>query len=148
MYLGRNIDYNDLDEAMPDFEDHIRNPWRGSTDPEYLAGKTPLGKWLRLVMGVLEDGRVLSAQTVEEVKEPMKTLPVIDMDATGQNIRRLLQERNIIPQELCELMHISSVQSVYHWMQGKSLPTVDHLVDLARVLDVTMEEILVMKDGL
>lgn len=54
MYFGRNIDYHGFcEETVADLEDHIRNPQRGSSDPKYLMGKTPIGKWLRLAMDKL-----------------------------------------------------------------------------------------------
>ena len=70
---------------------------------------------------------------------------VIDMKATGENIRRLLQEKNISATELQSRMNLASVQSVYHWLIGRSLPTVDHLVEMAAVFGVTVDEILVVK---
>jgi len=54
MYFGRNIDYYGFgEEAVADLEDHMRNPERGSSDPKYLMGKTPLGKWLRMALEIL-----------------------------------------------------------------------------------------------
>ena len=54
MFLGRNIAYIGFnEEAVDDFCFHAdewgKKVWHGSTDPEYIAGKVPLSKWLRLV---------------------------------------------------------------------------------------------------
>lgn len=53
MYLGRNIAYYGFnEEAVDDFCFHAdewgKRSWHGSTDPEYLAGKVQMAKWLRL----------------------------------------------------------------------------------------------------
>jgi hypothetical protein len=58
MYLGRNIDYSGFDEeTVDDFcfyadewgrNGRISNHLHGAMDPEYLAGKIRIGKWLKL----------------------------------------------------------------------------------------------------
>ena len=69
---------------------------------------------------------------------------VIDLEATGENIRRIMHERGVSAVEVQEILGLASVKSVYHWIVGRSLPTVDHLVELASVFDVTVDEILVV----
>ena len=60
MYLGRNIAYTGFDEVAVDDFCYYFDEWRkhertgqsincGCTDPEYLAGKKHIAKWLRLV---------------------------------------------------------------------------------------------------
>lgn len=54
MYLGRNLEYNGLcQETVDDFcayaDEKVGGNCSGSTDPEYLAGKARIARWLRLV---------------------------------------------------------------------------------------------------
>lgn len=54
MYLGRNLEYYGLcQETIDDFCDYADEKASencfGSTDPEYLAGKVKIARWLRLV---------------------------------------------------------------------------------------------------
>ena len=54
MYLGRNLEYYGLcQETVDDFcvyaDEKVGNNCSGSTDPEYLAGKVKIARWLRLV---------------------------------------------------------------------------------------------------
>ena len=54
MYLGRNLEYYGLcKETIDDFcfyaDEKAGKNCSGSTDPEYLAGKVPIARWLRLV---------------------------------------------------------------------------------------------------
>ncbi|MCX4379488.1 MAG: helix-turn-helix transcriptional regulator [Lachnospiraceae bacterium] len=42
-------------------------------------------------------------------------------------------------------MNLSCPQSVYRWMRGYALPTVDNLYMLSRLFDVHMEDLLVGK---
>lgn len=67
----------------------------------------------------------------------------VDPCRTGQNIRRLLAERNITVKELRDWLHLSSVQSIYHWFEGKSLPTVDNLYAMSELLQVPIDAIIV-----
>ena len=42
-------------------------------------------------------------------------------------------------------MDFPYVQTIYNWFAGKNMPTLDNLVVLAQILDVTMDEIIVTK---
>ena len=67
------------------------------------------------------------------------------MRATGNNIRKLIKERGLTVAGIREAMNLGSVQPVYRWMSGKTMPTIDHLADLSTILGVTIDQILVMK---
>lgn len=69
--------------------------------------------------------------------------PVIDLVATGANIRRLREERGLTVRDLQHYFGFEEPQAIYKWQAGKSLPTVDNLFALSVCLDVSMEEILV-----
>lgn len=58
MYLGRNLEYYCLnEEVVNDFcaysDETAGENCSGSTDPEYLAGKVRIARWLRLVKKVI-----------------------------------------------------------------------------------------------
>ena len=73
----------------------------------------------------------------------LKEYPVIDLAATGDNIRRLRMERGLTVRDLQKYFGFEEPQAIYKWQQGKSLPTVDNLYALGKILGITMEEILV-----
>ena len=75
----------------------------------------------------------------------MNTIPfsVIDLAATGRNIRRLREERGLTVRDLQAYFGFEEPQAIYKWQSGKSLPTVDNLYALSALLDVQMDEILV-----
>ena len=60
----------------------------------------------------------------------MKEYPVIDLAATGKRIRQLRKERDLRVEDISEYMGFESVQAVYKWQRGESLPTVDNLYAL------------------
>ena len=70
-------------------------------------------------------------------------VPVIDLRATGQNIKTLRQSADISVRELQMILGFSNPQAIYKWQNGDSLPSIDNLVILAAVLGVTIDEILV-----
>lgn len=72
-----------------------------------------------------------------------KTFPVIDLAATGENITRLRKDRSMTVRDLQSWFGFEEPQAIYKWQKGKSLPTVDNLYALSKLLDVPMEEILV-----
>lgn len=71
--------------------------------------------------------------------------PVIDLQATGKNILRLRQEKGLSVRDVQSYFHFEEPRAIYKWQSGQSLPTVDNLYALSRLLNVSMEEILVGK---
>ena len=71
-------------------------------------------------------------------------IPVVDLNKTGQNICILRKRSGVSVRELQELLGFATPQAIYKWQHGISLPTVDNLVALASILDVSVEEILVV----
>ncbi len=69
-------------------------------------------------------------------------IPGVDLNKTGQNICILRKRSGVSVRELQELLGFATPQAIYKWQHGNSLPTVDNLVALASILDVSVEEIL------
>ena len=72
-----------------------------------------------------------------------KPFPVIDMVATGQNIKRLRKERGMTVRDLQRYFGFEEPQAIYKWQRGMSLPSVDNLYALGALLEVPMEKILI-----
>ena len=73
----------------------------------------------------------------------LNQFPVIDLPATGANIRRLRQSRGLSVRDLQRFFGFEEPQAIYKWQRGQSLPTVDNLYALSALLEVPMNEILV-----
>ncbi len=74
------------------------------------------------------------------------SLPIIDVKATCMNIKRLCAEKGVSITDLQKAMRLESCQACYKWFAGKNLPSIDNLVIISYLLDVTLEEIIVTKD--
>ncbi len=72
-----------------------------------------------------------------------KTFPIIDLAATGDNIRRLRIQRGLTVRDLQSYFGFEEPRAIYKWQRGESLPTVDNLYALGNLLEVPMERILV-----
>lgn len=77
----------------------------------------------------------------------MSVRPVIDMVATGRNIKRLREEAGLTVRDLQSIFGFTTSQAIYKWQHGKAMPTIDNLVGLAAVLRVPVDEIIVMDDN-
>lgn len=66
----------------------------------------------------------------------------IDRVATGENIKNLMEQKNISIKELAEILGVS-FQSVSKYISGKSFPNLDHLISLAVALDVRLQELII-----
>ena len=73
----------------------------------------------------------------------MKTYPVIDPVATGNNIRRLRMERGLTVRDLQSYFGFEEPRAIYKWQKGESLPTVDNLYALGVLFEVPIDQILV-----
>ena len=72
--------------------------------------------------------------------------PVLDMQATGRRIHELRQKHKISIQSLRESMQLESVQAIYKWERGASVPRLDNLILLSKILETPIESILVIHD--
>ena len=68
---------------------------------------------------------------------------MIDYKATGIQIRKIMDEKGVSVREVQDFLQLESVQAIYNWLYGQSLPTVSNLFLLAELLDVKMDDLIV-----
>lgn len=73
-------------------------------------------------------------------------LPVIDLAGTGRRIERQRRQAGLTVRDLQTYFGFEYPQAIYKWQRGESLPTVDNLLALAKLLQVSMEDLLVYED--
>ena len=69
-------------------------------------------------------------------------LPTINKKETGVNLRRIMDMRGVKPKDIQEYLGFGCVQSVYRWLDGVSMPTVDNLYAISKMLQVPMDSIV------
>ena len=70
----------------------------------------------------------------------------IQQKETGKHIKELLSENGFTVREVQRVMGFENPQAIYKWISGKTLPSLDNLVILSRLLHTSIEDILVI-DG-
>ena len=65
--------------------------------------------------------------------------PVIDKRKTGEQIRKYMKLRGLTVQDVQSYLSLGCVQSVYHWLDGQSAPSLDNLYALSELLQVPMD---------
>ena len=76
----------------------------------------------------------------------MNCLPVINMTATGLNITRLRKNAGMTVRDLQAIFGFANPQAIYKWQRGEAMPTLDNMIVLAAVFNVTVDEILVLQE--
>lgn len=72
-----------------------------------------------------------------------RVFPVIDLVATGNNIRRLRLERGMTVRDLQTYFGFEEPRAIYKWQKGETLPSVDNLYALGKVFEIPMDQILI-----
>ena len=70
----------------------------------------------------------------------------IRLPETGNHIKQLLKINGYTVKDVQSAMGFENPQAIYKWMSGKSLPSLDNLLILSKILHSSMEDILVV-DG-
>ncbi|HBZ03858.1 MAG TPA: XRE family transcriptional regulator [Lachnospiraceae bacterium] len=76
----------------------------------------------------------------------MDMIPVIDMVGTGKNIALLRKQAGLTVRDLQDIFGFGTPQAIYKWQQGVAMPTIDNLVVLSAIFEVSLEEILVFRN--
>lgn len=68
--------------------------------------------------------------------------PLISKRETGVNLRRIMDMRGITPKDVQEYLDLGCVQSVYRWIDGINMPTIDNLYALSELIQVPIDAIV------
>lgn len=67
----------------------------------------------------------------------------INKEATGLKLYRLIEQSDMTFAELAEHLELQSPRVIYDWVNGKKMPSLENLYNLAKLLNVNMEDILI-----
>lgn len=68
----------------------------------------------------------------------------INMAATGANIRALIKNKGLRVADVQNRCGFNTPQAIFKWMRGDAMPTIDNMVILAHLLDVTIDKIIIL----
>ena len=69
--------------------------------------------------------------------------PVIDISRTGQNIKRIMRQKGLTVKDIQEFLELGTPQSIYHWFDGRNLPTIDNLYALSELFHLPVDSLLI-----
>ena len=59
------------------------------------------------------------------------TMPVIDVKATGTNIKNIIKSKGFKISDVQARCGFNTPQAIFKWMRGDAVPTIDNLIILA-----------------
>ena len=74
------------------------------------------------------------------------TCPRINMRKTGEHLRQLFNDHGYTVRDIQEALCIGSNQAIYSWLVGRTLPSLDNLVALSILLEISIDEILILDE--
>ena len=69
--------------------------------------------------------------------------PVIDPVATGNRINTLRMDRGYSVAFLRDYFGLSTTNAIYKWLRGDSLPTLDNMLALSTLFNLSVNDILI-----
>lgn len=76
-----------------------------------------------------------------------KTPASLDAILSGQKIHGRILQSGYSIKEIQNMLGLECPQSVYRWLKGRSMSSIDNLYMLSQILDVHMEDLLVSMDA-
>ena len=71
-----------------------------------------------------------------------RTYPVIDVGKTGQNLKNVMKEKGLCVKDIQKFLGLSTPQSIYHWFEGRSMPTLDNLYALSELFQMPVDMLI------
>lgn len=68
--------------------------------------------------------------------------PIIDKKRTGIRLRKIMDQRGLSVKDVQQYLELGSVQSIYHWLNGLSMPTIDNLYALSKLFQMPIDDMI------
>lgn len=68
--------------------------------------------------------------------------PVLSVKRTGNQIKHLMEQSGLSVRDVQSVFGFSYPQAVYAWISGKTVPSVDNLLVLAKLFGVAIDDII------
>ncbi len=70
-------------------------------------------------------------------------IPVLCKKRTGKRLKYFMEKNNLKPVDIQKYLGLTCVQTVYRWMEGVNIPSIDNLYALSWLFRVKIDDILV-----
>lgn len=72
-------------------------------------------------------------------------MPTIDVVATGANIKAIMKAKGFKVADVQARCGFNNPQAIFKWMRGDTVPTIDNMIIIADMFDVTIDQIVIIK---
>ena len=72
-----------------------------------------------------------------------RKIPAIDMEKTGLHMKRIMIARGLKVKDIQDYLQLSTPQGIYHWFEGKSMPSLDNLYALSELFHMPIDMLLI-----
>ena len=69
----------------------------------------------------------------------------LDRKLTGRKIGSLIITSDFTYEEVAYALGLNSSRVIYEWISGRKLPNIENLANLARMFNVRMEDVIVLR---
>lgn len=70
----------------------------------------------------------------------------IDPILTGKNLKKYVEQKGYSVKEIQNYLCLECPQPIYRWFKGKTLPSIHHLYSLSILFNVTMNDLIKVKN--
>lgn len=89
-----------------------------------------------------QDVRMRYVPRINEKGELAMQYPVIDKKRTAERINFFMRYNRIKPTDIQKYLGLTCVQTVYRWLDGTNIPSIDNLYALSQLFGVKVDDIL------
>ena len=69
--------------------------------------------------------------------------PLIEKVKTGQWLQIIFAMHNLSPKDIQDYLSLGCIQTVYRWMNGTNIPSIDHLYAISSLVGMTVDRLVV-----
>lgn len=69
--------------------------------------------------------------------------PLINKEKTGRWLKCLFLLHNLQPKDIQTYLSLGCIQTVYRWLNGTNVPSVDHLYAMSGLMRIPMDRLVV-----
>ena len=77
-----------------------------------------------------------------DIQMERRQYPAIDPVGTGQMIKKIMQTEGFTVKDVQHYLGLDVPQSIYHWLEGKSVPSLDNLYALSELFRIPVDLML------
>ena len=72
-----------------------------------------------------------------------RDFPTINMIETGQHLKSTMTDQGLTVRDIQDFLKLASPQGIYHWFEGKSMPSLDHIYALSELFQKPIDSLLI-----